>query len=425
MWDQVTPEYIQYWFEVGFHKFVRVFWFFCVFEFTRYIILDYIILAIRKLRKSSDDDTFERAKQAFYLEHPLISIIVPGKNEGKHLYKLTTSLAEQTYQNFELIIVDDGSDDDTPIIGKNLEERGLINKFIRNEVRGGKASAANLALRYATGTFIVHLDADCSFDRDAIERVIIPFYIDHRIGAVGGNVKVRNYKESLCATLQAIEYLRTISVGRVITSYLGVYKIISGAFGAFRPEILQQIGGWDIGPGLDGDITVKIRKCGYKIHFEPTAICLTSAPATFKILTRQRLRWDKSIIRFRIRKHKDVYAPNANFSWSNFFALFENVFYNVILDITWLIYMADMILNYSSSLPFIIPMNFTLYVVMGYVQMGCILLFTERREEEKKLIRYVPLMTIYTGLYLRLVRTTAYYKEFFFKRSYEDRKSVV
>jgi len=157
-----------------------------------------------------------------------------------------------------------------------------------------------------------------------------------------------------------------------------------------------------------------------KIHFEPKAVCLTNAPDSFKVLTKQRLRWDKSIIRFRVRKHRDVYFPNANFNWKNFFSLFENVFYNVILDITWLIYMADILLNYTSSLVYIIPMNITLYVVMGYVQMGSIMIFTERRSEEKKLFKYVHLMSIYTGLYLRIVRTIAYYQEFFFKRSYED-----
>ncbi|MFV1884958.1 MAG: glycosyltransferase family 2 protein [Balneola sp.] len=420
MFEQLTPEYVQYWFAVGFNKFLRVFWYFCLFEFTRYIIIDYIILFFKWITRKSDDKQFEQARRAFFLENPLVSIIIPGKNEGAHLFKLTKSLAEQTYKNFELIIVDDGSDDETPIIGKNLERLGLIDMFIRNEIRGGKASAANLALRYAKGKYIVHLDADCSFDRDAIERIVIPFYYDEKIGAVGGNVKVRNYNDSLCASLQAIEYLKTVSVGRIITSYLGIYKIVSGAFGAFKPEILDKIGGWDIGPGLDGDITVKIRKCGYKIHFEPKAICLTNAPSKFKVLTKQRLRWDKSIIRFRVRKHRDVYFPHANFNWSNFFALFENVFYNVILDLMWIIYMIDILFNYTSSLQFIIPMNFTLYVVMSYVQMGSILLFTERKKQEMKLIKFIPLMTIYTGIYLRVVRTTAYYQEFFFKRSYED-----
>ncbi|CAL2114668.1 poly-beta-1,6-N-acetyl-D-glucosamine synthase [Tenacibaculum sp. 190130A14a] len=416
----LLPEYVHYWFVVGLGKFIRVFWYFVLFEFTRYIIVDYIIAFIYWLQQKSRKEKFEEARRQLFTENPFVSVIIPGKNEGSHLYKLTKSLAEQTFKNFELIIVDDGSDDDTPIIGKNLEKLGLIDMFLRNEMRGGKASAANLALRYSKGKYIVHLDADCSFDCDAIEQVLIPFYLDKRIGAVGGNVKVRNYRDSLCAKLQAIEYLKTVSVGRIVTSYLGIYKIISGAFGAFRKDVTDSIGGWDIGPGLDGDITVKIRKSGYRIYFQPKAICLTNAPSKFKVITKQRLRWDKSIIRFRVRKHKDVYFPNSNFNWSNFFSLAENVFYNVILDILWWIYIIDIIVNYTSQLKFVIPMNFTLYFVMSYVQMFSIYLYSERRKEELYLWPYVSLMSIYTGTYLRIVRTIAYYKEFFFKRSFED-----
>jgi len=417
---QILPEYLNYWHQVGFGSLVRVFWYFFLFEFTRYIIIDYLIFGYYLITQKAREERFKQAQRRLRLENPLVSIIIPGKNEGKHLFKLTKSLAEQTYQHVELIIVDDGSDDETPIIGKNLEKIGLIDLFIRNDQRGGKASAANLALQYTKGKYIVHLDADCSFDREAIEHVLVPFYMDEKIGAVGGNVKVRNYRNSLCARLQAIEYLKTVSVGRIITSQLGIYKIVSGAFGAFKPEILDSIGGWDIGPGLDGDITVKIRKSGYKIHFQPTAICLTNAPEKFKVLTKQRLRWDKSIIRFRVRKHRDVYMPTKNFNFLNFLSLSENVFYNVVLDILWWIYIIDIATSSLDLLRFVIPMNITLYFVMGYVQMGSIYLFSERRKEELYLWPYVSLMTVYTGVYLRIVRTAAYYKELFFKRSFED-----
>lgn len=420
MLEQLLPEFFMYWHSVGFLKFLRVFWYFIVFEFTRYICVDFIIAFIFWWKRDERKERFEKARQALWTERPLISIIIPGKNEGKHLYKLVKSLDEQSYRNYELIIVDDGSDDDTPIIGRNLEKLGLIDKFLRNEMRGGKASAANFALQFTKGKYIVHLDADCSFDREAIERVVIPFYMDEKIGAVGGNVKVRNYKESLCARLQAIEYLKTVSIGRIVTSYLGIYKIISGAFGAFKPEILDAIGGWDIGPGLDGDITVKIRKSGYKIYFEHKAVCLTNAPSKFKVLAKQRLRWDKSIIRFRVRKHKDVYMPHKGFSWLTFFALLENVFYNVILDVTFIIYTIDIYFNHFGEMQFIIPMNFCLYVVASYLQMLSIYIFSERRDEELVFWWYTPLMTLYTGVFLRIIRSRAYIKELFFKQSYDD-----
>jgi len=414
------PEYINYWQEAGLGKFIRIFWYFVFFELTRYVMIDYVIAFFQFFKLKTNKRNWALARQQLFLENPLVSIIIPGKNEGKHLYKLTKSLAEQTYQNFELIIVDDGSDDDTPIIGKNLEQRGLIDLFLRNDMRGGKASGANMALTFTKGKYIVHLDADCSFDRDAIENVLIPFYLDEKIGAVGGNVKVRNDKDGLCQTLQSIEYLKTVSVGRIVTSHLGIYKIISGAFGAFKTEPLKALGGWDIGPGLDGDITVKFRKSGYRIYFSPTAICLTSVPIKFKILTKQRLRWDKSIIRFRVRKHNNIFLPQANFKWGSFFALAENIFYNVVLDITWWIYILHLIFTYSSQLDMIIAMNFTLYIVFSYVQMLSIFIFSERKKEELRLWKFVWMMPFYTGTYLRLIRTIAYVKEFVFKDSYND-----
>jgi cellulose synthase/poly-beta-1,6-N-acetylglucosamine synthase-like glycosyltransferase len=345
---------------------------------------------------------------------------VPGKNEGKHIYKLTRSLSEQSYRNYEIIVVDDGSDDQTRIIGKDLEKSGLIDLFISNEVRGGKASGANIALRYAKGKYIVHFDADCSFDFDAVEKSLIPFYYDSRIAAVGGNLEVRNHKESLATTLQAIEYLKVILVGRMVTSYLGIYRIISGAFGAFRADVIKRIGGWDIGPGLDGDITVKIRKLGYRVYFEPTANGLTSVPNSFSKLTKQRLRWDKSIIRFRLRKHIDIFYPNSNFSFINMLSSLENIVYNVLMNIKWLIYMVDIWWNFSHLLIFIIPANIVLYTMTNYMQFCALMLMVRNPREKHRLLLYLPAMVFYTGYYLRIVRSIAHFKEFFFKESYND-----
>jgi len=196
-------EFFHYWQEAGIFKISRVFWYFIVFELFRYTLFEFVVLLDYSWRSRSLREKREAARAAFWRAMPLISVVAPGKNEGKNIYKLVKSLNEQSYTNMEIIIVDDGSDDESEIICRNLEKNGLIDKFVRNEMRGGKASAANLAWRYCTGDFLLHLDADSSFDRKAIEEIIIPFYMDDTIGGVGGNVKVRNHDESLCATLQA------------------------------------------------------------------------------------------------------------------------------------------------------------------------------------------------------------------------------
>ena len=412
--------FYDYWSNVELGKFLRLFWYFFVVEAPRYLILDMVVIAFYFLNKKLKRKKLAEARRKLFEEMPLVSVIIPGKNEGKHIYKLARSLTEQTYKNFELIIVDDGSDDDTPTICKDLQKHGFIDMFLRNDVRGGKASAANLGLRYSKGKFVLHFDADCSFNRDAIENALVPFYYDPKIGAVGGNLEVRNTNESLCTTLQTIEYMKSITTGRIVTSHLGIYAIISGAFGAFRKDILDSVNGWDIGPGLDGDITLKIRKKGYKIHFEPTATGLTSVPRNFSILAKQRLRWDKSIVRFRLRKHKDVFIPNEGFRWSNFISSGEHILFNIILNFHWYLYGLDIIFNYTQLLMYIFLMNLTLYTVSNYIQFFVALTVVEKPMEKLKLLLYLPLMAIYNGYFLRIVRTMAHTRELLFRSSYND-----
>lgn len=406
---------------VGPGKLLRIFWFFIFFEFARFFVFELTVVVAWRLRQNKRQQKHALARERLFIERPLVSILVPGKNEGKHIFKLANSLREQTYTHFEFIVIDDGSDDDTPRICRSLQKNGLIDLFLRNEVRGGKASAANLGYRFSKGKIIVHLDADCSYDNDAIENIIIPFYLNENVGAVGGNILVRNYRDSLCATLQAIEYADTISVGRITSSSLGIYRLVSGAFGAFRREALDRVGGWDIGPGLDGDITVKLRKLGYNILFAPEAICQTSVPDTFRKLVKQRLRWDKSIIRFRVRKHRDVFFPNATFRFSNFVSSAENITYNLILNFKWWLYVVDMIVHYPSLLSFVFPFNIILYTVNNTLKFLIFSLFRKRRNAPViYFLPYLPCMVIYFGFYLRFVRSVAYVQELFFKRSYMD-----
>lgn len=415
-WD----EFFWYWYSNGFEKVFYIFWYFFLLEAPRFLIMDMVVLFAFYRSRRKRAKIYEEARQKLFFENPLVSLLVPGKNEGKHIYKLVDSINKQSYTNLETIIIDDGSDDDTPIICRSLLNNGFIDVFMRNDVRGGKASAANLALRYAKGKYVVHLDADTSFDSKAIERIIIPFYVDKNVGAVGGNVKVRNQDYSIATSLQAVEYLQTISVGRVVTAYLGIYKIVSGAFGAFRKDIIDRIGGWDIGPGLDGDITVKIRKLGYTIAFEPSAVGLTSVPPTFNKLSIQRLRWNKSLIRFRLRKHSDLFKPQASFNFSNFFSFFENIFFNVVLDLIWVFYIIQIIIDNIDHLAFIIPLKIMIYGTASFVQFLIVLALSDRWRSEFKLIIYIPLMMVYNGYYMRVIRTMAYIKEIFFYSSYKD-----
>lgn len=398
----------------------NTYWFLFVIEFPRYYLLEIIVVIWHVLTYKKENRRVFYARFRLFKENPLITILVPGKNEGKNIYKLVKSLAEQTYRNYEIIVVDDGSDDLTPMIGTDLERHGYIDRFLRCNVRGGKASAANYGAYYARGKYIIHLDADSSLDRDAIEKILLPFYLDSQVKGVGGTVKVRNYKDSICASMQAVEYLKTIMVGRMVTAKLGILHIISGAFGAFETETLKKVGYWDIGPGLDGDITQKIRKAGYKVAFAQDAVCLTNVPTKWTKLFKQRLRWSKSLIRFRVRKHRDILLPQRNWNFSNFASNMESIIYDCVFNYIWLFYFINLMWTFSEHVFEVMLLDFLLRFFFSLIAFTVIMAVTERRREEFFLIRYLPLTSLYTGYFMRVVRLLAHTKELFFFSSYKD-----
>ncbi|MDE6268238.1 MAG: glycosyltransferase family 2 protein [Muribaculaceae bacterium] len=399
---------------------INLFWFLIFIEFPRYYMLDIIVafrynMTYRKRRARQ-----AVARRQLYIERPLVTILAPGKNEGKQIYKLVKTLREQTYQNYEIIIVDDGSDDATPLICRDLQKAGYIHKFFRNIDRGGKASAANYGAYHANGKYLVHLDADSSLDRDAIEKILLPFYYDRKIKGVGGCVKVRNTGESFCAAMQTIEYLKTIQIGRLGSSMMGIYHIISGAFGAFEVDTLKQIGYWDVGPGLDGDITQKIRKAGYKVTFAHDAICMTNVPVTWSALFKQRRRWSKSLVRFRWRKHRDILMPNKNFNFLNWASNMENIVYDFILNYVWLFYIIGLFFASADRLIEVVLIALIIRWTLSLISFSCIMSVSERWREEKYLAGYLLLNTFYTGYFIRLTRLVAHTEELFFRTSYKD-----
>lgn len=416
LWDK----YFFMWYKMDWETVLKWGWYIFLLDVPRFFVIEGFVLYWSRYNRKKSKPKWNQALKDLREEMPLVTVLVPGHNEGKHLFKLIESMRKQTYKNIELIVVDDGSTDDTAIIARSFEKKGKIDKFISANERGGKASAANLGLRYSKGKFVVHLDADSSLNNDAIEKVLIPFYRFKNIGGVGGNLVVRNEEESLTTTMQFLEYLQSISVSRIVLSKLNLYKIISGAFGAFPREVLERVGGWDIGPGLDGDITVKIRKLDYRILFEEEAICKTHVPIGWKALTKQRLRWSRSLIRFRIRKHKDIWLPDKNFKFINFISFFENIFFSLVLDFLWLFYIFKILLTDPTFLLIWFPFKYTIYLILTLGQyFFAVAINNDKKRLISKLI-YIPLFPLYMGYYMRIVRTISYIDEFFFYDSYKD-----
>lgn len=363
---------------LSFSSIVNTYWFLFFIEMPRYYILEYLVIGNRLMKRNRLEKEKEYAKYFLYRENPLISILVPGKNEGKHIFKMVNSLAEQTYRNYEIIVVDDGSDDDTKLICNDLYRAGYITHYLRLDTRGGKAAASNYGAQMARGKYIVCLDADSSLDRDALEKILLPFYIDGMVKGVGGCVKVRNYKETICSSLQAFEYLKRIQVGRIVTSELGIYHIISGAFGAFERKTLKEVGYWDIGPGLDGDLTQKLRK------------------------------------------HADILLPTKNWSILNWISNMESVVFDCFLNFLWLWYIIKLAITFNTHIIEVLALGCFIRVCFSQLAFILVLVVSERKRDVWFLYRYLPLMSPYTGYFLRIARLSAHLQELFFRRSYKD-----
>jgi poly-beta-1,6 N-acetyl-D-glucosamine synthase len=236
---------------------------------------------------------------------PPVSIIVPALNEGKVIQAALRSLIRLDYPRYEIIVVDDGSTDDT--FQKASELRGEFGgRSVRvvRKANGGKASALNLGISLARYPFVLCMDGDSALSSDTLE-VAIGHFRDPAVGAVAGNVKVAN-RGNLWTRLQALEYIQGLNMPRRAQGFMRAVNIIPGPIGVFRRELLLQVGGYDTDTfAEDADLTLKILTAGWRIVYEDRAIAYTEAPQTLGALIKQRYRWTRGVLQA-IAKHSDV-----------------------------------------------------------------------------------------------------------------------
>src|SRR3990170_1739861 len=176
---------------------------------------------------------------------PFVSLIVPAFNEAKILKQSLQSLLDLNYRNYEIIIVNDGSTDDTKEIAESFVgyRNGKFNPIkisLINKRNNGKASALNVGIQYSTAEFVLCMDGDSQLSPDSLKRAVRHFK-DHSIGAVAGNVKVLNRKRFL-TDLQALEYIEGLNMARSAQSFVHAVNIIPGPIGLFRKSgIIQSI----------------------------------------------------------------------------------------------------------------------------------------------------------------------------------------
>jgi len=248
-------------------------------------------------------------KKASWRELPFVSIVVPAYNEAKTIESCIRSLLCSDYEKFEIILVDDGSTDNT------LEKMKLFSDHpqvqIISQANGGKASALNHGYELSRGEIIIFADADGIFERDTIKRLIEAF-VDEKVACCCGNDAPTGLHFNITKLQNLQAHVGTGYVRRAL-AYVNCLPIVSGNIGAFRRSVLDKIGLFKVGfIGEDLELTWRVHKAGYRVAFEPRALVRAEAPHTWKGLWNQRVRWARGFIQT-MRIHHDLLFKKSAF----------------------------------------------------------------------------------------------------------------
>ncbi|MDM8161849.1 glycosyltransferase [Labilibaculum sp. K2S] len=274
---------------------------------------------------------------------PAISILAPAYNESASIVENVRSLFSIYYNNLELIVINDGSKDDSlqklidayhlvkvpyfvneriatkPVRGVYKSTNAAYKKLtVVDKYNGGKADALNVGLNIATKKYVTCIDVDCVLEQDALLRMVKPFMSspDKHVIAAGGVIRVANSCEvrggkitkvhvpkNMLARIQTVEYIRSFLLGRMAWSKLNGLLIISGAFGMFDKEIAIDAGGYDTKTvGEDMELIVRMRlymedaKRPYAVRYISDPLCWTEVPTSYRVLWRQRDRWMRGTV---------------------------------------------------------------------------------------------------------------------------------
>lgn len=220
---------------------------------------------------------------------PRVSVVIAAYNEEKVIERTIRAVLANHYEPLDVIVIDDGSKDDTSGVVRRAFAGHPQVRLITQE-NGGKASALNHGIADATGEIIIALDADTIFARDTIANLVRHFR-NPMVGAVAGNVKVGNRINPL-TYWQSIEYVTSQNLDRRAYGVINSVTVVPGAVGAWRREAILQAGGYTTDTmAEDMDLTWRIRRIGWRIENDTDAVGYTEAPDTFRGLFKQRFRW--------------------------------------------------------------------------------------------------------------------------------------
>ena len=326
---------------INFTVFILVTLNYAILGYYLIINLFYITLMISAtlyLHRNQLENRYESYQRLLSSElAPHITVLVPAFNEAATIEQSLRALLTLSYANLEIVVVDDGSTDETIALlmrafdltqihlmhDRNIQtkpvtaiyrSRRFPKLIVAAKVNGGKSDALNLALNLASGDLVCAVDADTIINADSLPRLVRPFLKSDDIVATGATVRVANgcktqygriveehSPKTALGGLQAIEYLRAFLFGRVGWNWMGGNLVISGAFGLFRRSALVESGGYANTVGEDMELVVRLRRLGYenkgpgRVEFLPDPVAWTEVPESLRVLGHQRDRWHRGL----------------------------------------------------------------------------------------------------------------------------------
>ena len=301
-----------------------------------------------------------------------VSIIVPAHNEGVTIEATVRSLLALEYSIYEIIVVDDGSKDNTAEVMRETFQMQQISRPIQRKIpcqpefavyetvsfkvpivlirklNGGKADALNMGINAARYPYFICMDADSVLQYDSLEKIVHPILEDDNLIAVGGAVRPCNGAEmkdgrvvhyhmpnKVLACMQVLEYDRSFLASRILFDKFNGSIIISGAFGLFKKNIVIDAGGYDANTmGEDMELIVKLHvycrenRIPYRLRYAADAICWTQVPEKLRDLCKQRRRWHIGLFQSMIR-HRKIFA-NPKFGFVSFISYFYFLLYELL-----------------------------------------------------------------------------------------------
>lgn len=281
---------------------------------------------------------------------PLVSVLIPCHNEEHGIRETIEYLDRQAYRHFEIIAVDDASQDRTLQVLRELQATTPSLRVLALGTNQGKGMGLTLAAMAAKGEYLVCIDADTLLDERAIEYLLWHLLHFPRVGAVTGNPRVRN-RTSLLGKIQVGEYSSIVGMIKRTQRVIGKIFTVSGVLCAFRKRALQSVGFWSNDMYTeDIDVSWKLNLSFWDIRYEPRALCWILMPETLRGLWRQRLRWARGGSEVLKKYFRTLFAWEQRRMWPVYAEYSLSVFWAYGMAVTALMFLIGLVVPLPSEL---------------------------------------------------------------------------